>query len=99
MGEVVVFNEEVVARLRGINAVSRRLRALGFAVDAQELCPGDGGLPVIALRGVCADRQKVLRSLGAIVTVHVDKHLCTAALDGVRLAWQDAARADGSVNL
>jgi len=89
-----VFDADTVLRLRGMNAVSRRLRALGFAVDAETLMPFDGGLPVIVLRAVPEDGQRILCGLGAITTFHVGKHLRTAVLGGARLAWEDCAARD-----
>jgi len=86
-----VFDADTVLRLRGMNTVSRLLRALGFAVDAETLMPFDGGLPVIVLRAVPEDGQRILHDLGAITTFHVGKHLRTAVLGGARLAWEDCA--------
>jgi len=87
-----VFDADMLRRLHALNAASRRLRALGFAVDAEMLAPFDGGAPIIALRGVSDARQRVLLGMVSATTLHVNRGLRTAVLDGARLAWPTAVQ-------
>jgi len=87
-----VFDGDTVRRLHELNAVSRRLRGLGFVVAQESVKPADGGEPVLGLRAVSARGQQVL--LGMVSggnTLHLKARMRTCTLDGVRLAWPDCA--------
>jgi len=91
---VRVLDGETRSRLRSLNAVSRRLRGLGFLVEGETPNPFDGGAPVIALRDVSARRQRVLLTLVDATTRHAARNLRTACLSGVRLQWPDCVPAN-----
>jgi len=90
-----VFDADTVMRLSGMNAVSRRLRALGFEMSREIVNPSDGGDPMLVLRDVSADSQQILLGMVSANTLDVPQRLRKCCLDGVRLLWADCAARGG----
>ena len=83
-----VFTELVVAQYAQSNRVARKLRQDGYHVMDEDVCPDDGGSPIIQIAPPGAF-ERPLRLLAGCVTTTPD--VVRLQIGGVRVFWRQGA--------
>jgi len=83
-----ILDEAMQQRLQRLNAVSRRLRAMGYPVHNEEVAPDGGSAPLITLGALSYRAQAQLMDLADATTRRVGDGLRSACLDGVLVVWR-----------
>lgn len=85
-----VLTGEVVSRMAQANQVARMLRSLGYRILDEDVCPNDGGSPIIQI-DLAGVRTRALENLSDAMTTHASG-LVRVHIDGVRVFWQGSAQ-------